>query len=268
MKILTVNAEKGGVGKTTLTWNIAEYFAKTSRVLLIDLDEIRNLTNRYSLQNFPVENTIIPIFDETASQAVPITANVGLDLLAGSRQLKDIKQTLATKSGERYFLMKWLGKNSKQLEKKYDYILIDTHPDFSVLTDNALAVADIVLTMTQPSEDALIAMATEENHIAGLKDMLINPMTGESFVHARVVKIGNRIAHNTKESRNFLSQESEIEGCYLGSIQERSVVGIANSEKTPLIDLVRDDRYQTLSFKKFFSDTFEIFEALKKELER
>lgn len=268
MEILTVNAEKGGVGKTTVTWNIAEYFAKTSRVLLLDLDEIRNLTNRYSLQAFPVEHTILPIFENSLPEATPINVKPNLDLLAGNRLLKDVKQTIATKSGERYFLMKWLGQHIQQLEQNYDYILIDTHPDFSVLTDNALAVADVVLTMTQPSEDAIIAMATEESHLAGLTDMLRNPVTGESFVHAHVVKIGNRIAHNTKESQKFLARENEIEGTYLGSIQERSVVGIANSEKVPLVDLANDDRYQSASFKRFFSDTFEIFGKIKLELEK
>ena len=77
MKILTININKGGTGKTTLSHNLAEYLAKDNRVLLMDFDDSCNLTGRYNVTP-KEENTIISLFDKEYVEPIKVRENLDL----------------------------------------------------------------------------------------------------------------------------------------------------------------------------------------------
>lgn len=91
MKILTININEGGTGKTTVTHNFAEFLSQNSKVLLLDFDESANLTRRYGYYN-QLENTILAIFDN--SEVCPISLTDHLDLIAGHRETEQLKERL------------------------------------------------------------------------------------------------------------------------------------------------------------------------------
>ncbi|WP_460059508.1 ParA family protein, partial [Pseudolactococcus yaeyamensis] len=69
MKIITINVNKGGAGKTTFAHNFAEYLKQNYRVLLLDFDDSANLTNRYGYFD-KLENTVISLFEQTVARPV------------------------------------------------------------------------------------------------------------------------------------------------------------------------------------------------------
>ena len=99
MKIVTFAAKKGGVGKTTLTYNFGEWLANQenaehskNKVLLIDLDNQCNLSEIYKIHD--QENTVGNIFDITSNQDVKFHhVKPNIDLLAGDLRL-DKKEEL------------------------------------------------------------------------------------------------------------------------------------------------------------------------------
>src|SRR5574337_1106517 len=63
MKIITINVNKGGAGKTTFAHNFAEWLRKKERVLLLDFDDSVNLTHRYGYFS-DIKATVVSLFSE------------------------------------------------------------------------------------------------------------------------------------------------------------------------------------------------------------
>lgn len=153
--------------------------------------------------------------------------------------------------------------NSEWIQSRYDYILIDTHNDFSIFTDNAIACADIVVAIADIDEDAIEKLRVEEDHIASLKQAFINPVTNESFVNAQLLKIGNKIQSNTSDSHAFkaaFEQMMKADAHFLGYFEFRTLFAKAKTSRLPLTRLEAD--YQTPSYRQFFERTWSLFERI------
>ena len=167
MKIITFSAIKGGVGKTTITYNYAEWLSKKGKnVLLIDLDHQCNLTNIY----LPVEknNTIGEVFKDSSivSEVVVHKIKNNLSLISGYIELDDLEKMIENQSKKEMLLYLWIKKNYKKFNfDQYDYILIDTHPDFSTITKNAIAISDIIISPITPSEHGYSAKFNLETRL-------------------------------------------------------------------------------------------------------
>ena len=90
MRIVTFAAIKGGVGKTTLTYNFGEFLAlkENKKVLLVDFDHQCNLSQTYNVTD--PKGTVGAIFTETGKVKVH-QVDKNIDLLAGSMELDDIQ---------------------------------------------------------------------------------------------------------------------------------------------------------------------------------
>lgn len=108
MKIIIFAAIKGGVGKTTLTYNYADWLVRQGKnVLLINLDHQCNLTTLF--EQTRGENTIAEAFDENATQDVKIDhVKSGLDLIAGYLDLDEVASRLENNSNKEMLLFIWL----------------------------------------------------------------------------------------------------------------------------------------------------------------
>jgi chromosome partitioning protein len=157
MTTITFANQKGGVGKTTLAFNLAKGLAgRGHKILVIDNDPQGNLTSSF-LDNPPSQLTanVLSLYDQEATPLTPQTVGEGLDLIGA-----DISLSLVN---ERAFDVIFLLREGLQgIRENYDFILIDCLPSFGYLKTAALNATDHVLIPIKPAPYAL----------QGLKDLL------------------------------------------------------------------------------------------------
>ncbi|MDT7042904.1 AAA family ATPase [Candidatus Nitronereus thalassa] len=145
-KIIAIANQKGGVGKTTTSVNLAAALAISKKsVLLIDLDPQANATS-----GLGVEDKNLAIYDclikkTPTKEAIVETLVTGLHLLPSGSDLVGAEIELAEVSGREHTLKNVVGEISNQ----YDFILLDCPPALGLLTVNALAAANSVLIPVQ-----------------------------------------------------------------------------------------------------------------------
>ena len=199
--IATANM-KGGVGKTTLTVNIATCLAQNhgKRVLVLDLDSQisatlslmspldfakrrkQRKTFRYLIDQIinPEPEAKLTIHDIIQS---PVCNLSGLDLLPGDIDLYDefvVSEMLhqqATALGEPDFKTVWnrfervlINNIIKPVREEYDFIILDCAPGYNLLTRSALAASDFYILPAKPEPLSVVGIQLLERRIAKLKD--------------------------------------------------------------------------------------------------
>lgn len=162
-KIISVNIQKGGCGKSTTTQAIASCLSKRNyKCLLVDLDPQGNLS--YSSGTEGAEKTTYEFlkgestFDETVihtSEYDIISANI---LLSGADQE-------FTKTGREYILKDQLD----EVKDRYDFVILDTPPSLGILSVNSLTASDYVIIPTEPSFYAMQGLGQLNDTIESVK---------------------------------------------------------------------------------------------------
>lgn len=150
-KIVAVLNQKGGVGKTTSTINIAAFLVKANKsVLIIDLDPQGNATSGLGLEKNNLDATISEVLlgSVTLDRAIK-ELNNGVAIVPANANLAGTELALVEKAHREHCLKSALG------DVVYDYVLIDCPPALGVLTINALTAADHVLIPVQAEYYAL-----------------------------------------------------------------------------------------------------------------
>jgi chromosome partitioning protein len=141
---------KGGVGKTTTTVNLAAGLGQTGRrVLVVDLDSQGSASFALGIERADLKpSTAAALFGEKeASDIVRPTATTNVDVLTGSLRLADTDTKLSSVQERE----KRLTRTLSGVEEEYDTILIDCAPSTSLLTINALVAADAFIIPVAPS---------------------------------------------------------------------------------------------------------------------
>lgn len=208
MQIITFAAIKGGVGKTTLTYNLGEWLVRkqNQKVLLIDADSQSSLSQTYGF--YHTDYSLRDIFTKQSVNAEKVIQHTKtVDLLPSALDLDQILPQLDTQINKEFILFMWLDDNYRYL-KQYDYIIIDCHPDFSTITQNAIINSDLVLSPIEPSQYSLNAKSILTDRFEQLQNDLVDPKSAhgkrQSYVNAKLYFIGNRIKEDEKSSRAFL----------------------------------------------------------------
>ena len=153
-KVITVASYKGGVGKTTVSVTLAQALTlRGLKVLFIDLDPQGSATTLFGISpevEVQYEQTIMPFIYQDQpdlTYAVQKTYWHNLDLIAASSEVLGAEYILpANASSDGYIFWEQLNNGAKPLREIYDVIVLDTSPSLGYLTQNAMAMADGIIT--------------------------------------------------------------------------------------------------------------------------
>lgn len=209
--------QKGGVGKTTETINLARVAVNAGqRVLVIDADPQGNLTG--ILANDPVSPSQVTFADVLAGQAIADVAVPGiwdgLTVVPGNQNTIKATAALAREHGREWRLSKALDK----VRRHYDLVLIDCAPSLELHTINALTAADRAVVITQPGKFSLDGLGQLQATFEAVQDYY-NPKFKVAGIVVNAVR--STIGH-----RAWLAELDEMETWPLiwPSIPFRSVV--------------------------------------------
>lgn len=172
-RIFAITNQKGGVGKTTTSVNMAASLAATKkRVLLVDLDPQGNATMGSGIDKHEVPLSIYDVLmgDVTATEAIQKNPEVGFSVLAANADLTAAEVQLLDMENKEFRLRNAL----QDINKYFDYIIMDCPPSLNMLTVNALTAAQGVIIPMQCEYYALEGLSALMSTIQQIQEVL-NP---------------------------------------------------------------------------------------------
>lgn len=216
MEIYAIANQKGGVAKTTSTYNLAACLAQRGkRVLMVDLDPQASLTILCGMVPGRTEYSVCDLFDPKCDPfacGYPVEA-AGLEelyLIPSDITLAEVEQTLLGRTAREKILKKQLAKFDQ--DDTFDVALIDCPPQLGVLTTNALVAADAILVPAKAEYLSYRGVRALKNSIATVQEEFNAALRMKGFVITMYEK-------NIRDQRDILEAFAK-EGPILGTVKK------------------------------------------------
>ena len=198
-QIICVTNQKGGVGKTTTTVNLAASLAlKGKKVLVVDMDPQGNTTSGFGVYKGQIENSIYEVLTGSslasqAIQSIQMDKSAHLDLLPATADLSAVEVELVGEDLREYVLKKALA----SVAANYEYVFIDSPPSLGLLTINCLVAANYFLVPLQCEYYALEGLSQLLN-TASLIQKNFNPSLELRGIALTMFDGRNKLSHQVE----------------------------------------------------------------------
>lgn len=171
MKKIAICNQKGGVAKTTTAINLAAYLAlKGKRTLLVDIDPQANATSGLGINKKEIERSIYDVLHEhiNLEQAIKDTEIELLSVIPSNINLTGAEVELVNVMGREYRLKKAVA----EMQREFDFMIIDCPPSLGLLTINGLTAANSVIIPIQCEYYALEGLSQLMSTISLVRENL------------------------------------------------------------------------------------------------
>lgn len=236
-KVIAFANQKGGVAKTTSTYNVGVALAKKGKqTLIIDLDSQASLTISAGLEPFDYNNTIVTALKKEGCALVKCIFSLqnNLDICTSRLELAQLEMEMIGRSMRETILKRAIA----SLLDKYDFILLDCPPQLGILTINALACSDYVVVPVKTDYLAYRGLELLMESISEVK-ALINPQLSIIGVVATMfekrVKDDNEILKALQERYDVIGVVKKM------AIAKKGVyTGLSVSDQSPKNDVATE----------------------------